>query len=132
MFKALTGGDLERVVYGKPELATYKYADEVIKQWMNEIHNEQVVPEHIYMVGDNPQSDICGGNMYGWNTCLVRTGVFQGGDNDEENPANFGVFPTVLDAVKAAVNKELGNEFQFSFNYNINPLNQPGGVSAVE
>jgi HAD superfamily hydrolase (TIGR01456 family) len=132
MFKALTGGDLERVVYGKPELATYKYADEVIKQWMNEIHNEHIIPEHIYMIGDNPQSDICGGNMYGWNTCLVRTGVFQGGDNDEENPANFGVFPTVLDAVKAAVNKELGNEFQFSFNYNINPLNQPGGVSAVE
>lgn len=30
MYKALTGVDLERVVYGKPELATYKYADKVI------------------------------------------------------------------------------------------------------
>ena len=27
MYKALTGEELERVVYGKPELATYKYAD---------------------------------------------------------------------------------------------------------
>jgi ribonucleotide monophosphatase NagD (HAD superfamily) len=50
------------------------------------------------MVGDNNSaSDIIGGNMYGGNTCLVRTGVFQGkpGENDPRNPANFGVFDNV-------------------------------------
>ncbi|PYI18608.1 phosphatidyl synthase [Aspergillus japonicus CBS 114.51] len=131
-YKALTGVDLERVVYGKPERATYTYADEVLKSWMEEIHNENKLPENIYMVGDNPASDICGGNMHGWNTCLVRTGVFQGGDNDDNNPANFGVFPNVLEAVKAAVRKELGQEFKFKWNPKVNPVLHSENASAVE
>ncbi|PGH11653.1 TIGR01456 family HAD hydrolase [Polytolypa hystricis UAMH7299] len=131
MYKALTGADLERVIYGKPETATYKYADEVIKSWMKEIHNEHTLPENIYMIGDNPQSDIIGGNMYGWNTCLVRTGVFQGGENDEQNPANFGVFNNVLGAVQAAVRKELGKEFKLKWSDKANPVKHAEGVSAV-
>jgi HAD superfamily hydrolase (TIGR01456 family) len=131
MYKSLTGVELERVVYGKPELATYKYADEVIASWMETIHNEEKLPAHIYMIGDNPASDIIGGNMYGWNTCLVRTGVFQGGDNDENNPASFGVFKNVLDAVQTAMKKELGEDFKFKFDEGINPVNQEGGVSAI-
>jgi len=51
MYKALTGVDLERVVYGKPELATYKYADEVMASWMDALHGEERVPENIYMIG---------------------------------------------------------------------------------
>ncbi|KAF1947800.1 phosphatidyl synthase-like protein [Clathrospora elynae] len=130
MYKSLTGVELERVVYGKPELATYKYADEVISSWMETIHNDEKLPANIYMIGDNPASDIIGGNMYGWNTCLVRTGVFQGGDNDEENPASFGVFANVLDAVKTAMKKELGQDFNFEFNEKINPVHGKG--SAIE
>ena len=123
MYRALTGVDLERVVYGKPELATYKYADEVMSSWMEQLHGEEKLPENIYMVGDNPASDIIGGNMYGWNTCLVRTGVFQGGDNDENNPANFGVFPNVLDAVQTALKKQLGDDFKMHFDEDgINPV----------
>ncbi|KAJ4377875.1 hypothetical protein N0V83_000705 [Neocucurbitaria cava] len=132
MYKSLTGEDLERVVYGKPELATYKYADEVISSWMETIHNDEKLPKNIYMIGDNPASDIIGGNMYGWNTCLVRTGVFQGGDNDEENPASFGVFVNVLEAVKTAIKKELGVDFKFNFNEAINPVTHGNGVSAIE
>ncbi|KAF2263720.1 HAD-superfamily hydrolase [Lojkania enalia] len=132
MYKALTGADLERVVYGKPELATYKYADEVIASWMEQIHNDERLPSNIYMIGDNPASDIIGGNMYGWNTCLVRTGVFQGGDNDEENPASFGVFRNVLDAVQTAIRKELGEDFKFGFDESINPVLNGNGISAVE
>lgn len=133
-YKALTGVDLERVVYGKPELATYKYADEVMASWVEQLHGEKKLPEHIYMVGDNPASDIIGGNMYGWNTCLVRTGVFQSkeGENDPNNPASFGVFPNVLEAVKAAVRKELGDDFEFRWNPKINPVLHGEGVSAVE
>ncbi|KAK8122700.1 CDP-alcohol phosphatidyltransferase [Apiospora sp. TS-2023a] len=122
MYRAITGVDLERVVYGKPELATYKYADEVITSWMEQLHGEEKLPENVYMVGDNPASDIVGGNLYGWNTCLVRTGVFQGGDNDETNPANFGVFPNVLEAVKTALRKQLGEDFKFEFDETINPI----------
>lgn len=134
MYKAITGVDLERVVYGKPELATYKYADEVMRGWMEQIHNESRLPDNVYMVGDNPASDIIGGNMYGWNTCLVRTGVFQGkeGENDPNSPANFGVFDNVLEAVKAAVRKELGEDFKFKWNPKVNPVLHGEGMSAVE
>ncbi|KAI1258810.1 HAD-superfamily hydrolase [Xylariaceae sp. FL1019] len=122
MYKTMTGVELERVVYGKPELATYKYADEVMTSWMEQLHGEEKLPENIYMVGDNPASDIIGGNMYGWNTCLVRTGVFQGGDNDENNPANFGVFPNVLEAVQTALRKQLGDDFKMNFDETMNPV----------
>ena len=132
MYKSLTGVDLERTVYGKPELATYKYADEVIASWMETIHNDERLPSNIYMIGDNPASDIIGGNMYGWNTCLVRTGVFQGGENDEENPASFGVFVNVLAAVQTAIKKELGQDFKFEFNEKINPVLHDNRTSAIE
>jgi len=131
MYKALTGVDLERVVYGKPELATYKYADEVMASWMENLHGEERVPGNIYMIGDNPASDIVGGNMYGWNTCLVRTGVFQGGENDEENPANFGVFANVWEAVTTACKKQLGDDFKFTWDNRVNPVLH-GRASAVE
>jgi len=132
MYKALTGEELERVVYGKPEMATYKYADEVMASWMEKLHGEEKLPKNIYMIGDNPASDIIGGNLYGWNTCLVRTGVFQGGDNDENNPANFGVFKNVLEAIKTAIRKELGQEFKFEWNdAKINPLLAGNGAAAV-
>ncbi|KAL2120153.1 hypothetical protein VTJ04DRAFT_4179 [Mycothermus thermophilus] len=133
MYKALTGVELERVVYGKPELATYKYADEVIAAWMDSLHGEERVPDNIYMIGDNPASDIVGGNMYGWNTCLVRTGVFQGGENDEENPASFGVFPNVWEAVTAACRKELGDDFVFKWEEKkVNPVLSRHAASEIE
>lgn len=133
MYKALTGVELERVVYGKPELATYKYADEVIASWMEELHGEERVPQNVYMIGDNPASDIVGGNMYGWNTCLVRTGVFQGGENDEENPANFGVFKNVWEAVTTACKKELGEDFVFKWDDKVvNPVLRDSAGSAIE
>ncbi|KAK4041586.1 hypothetical protein C8A01DRAFT_34311 [Parachaetomium inaequale] len=36
------------VVYGRPELATYKYADEVIASWMDLLHGEEHVPDHVF------------------------------------------------------------------------------------
>jgi HAD superfamily hydrolase (TIGR01456 family) len=132
IYKSLTGQELERVVYGKPELATYKYADEIMASWMETIHNEERLPEHIYMIGDNPQSDIVGGNMYGWNTCLVRTGVYQGEGNDKENPASFGVFKNVLEAVQTAIRKELGEDFNFSWSDNMNPVTGDASAPAIE
>lgn len=132
IYKSITGVELERVVYGKPELATYKYADEVMTSWMETIHNEERLPKNIYMIGDNPASDITGGNMYGWNTCLVRTGVYQGEGNDKENPASFGVFTNVLEAVKTALKKELGEDFKFNWSDSMNPVTASHSISAVE
>jgi len=50
MYKVLTGVNLERVIYGKPELATYKYAEEVIARWMEQIHTDERLPSNIYMI----------------------------------------------------------------------------------
>lgn len=44
------------------------------------------------MIGDNPKSDIAGGNAAGMNTVLVRTGVFESAaKNDKEHPATHVV-----------------------------------------
>ncbi len=59
--------------------------------------------DHIFMVGDNPASDIRGANAAKapWHSILVRTGVFQGEgekSNDRKDPAQF-VVPSVVEAV---------------------------------
>jgi HAD superfamily hydrolase (TIGR01456 family) len=131
MYKAITGVELERTIYGKPERATYTYADEVLSNWMEEIHATNTLPENVYMVGDNPQSDIIGGNLYGWQTCLVKTGVHTGDKNDEQNPASMGLFDNVLHAVITCMRKELGEDFKFSFDVS-NPVLAEEVGSAIE
>ncbi|KAI9813099.1 MAG: hypothetical protein M1827_004319 [Pycnora praestabilis] len=131
-YKAITGVELERAVYGKPEQATYKSPDEVVSSWMEQIHKDEKLPKHVYMNGDNPASDIVGGNTYGGNTCLVRTGVYQGAGNDKENPASFGVFENVLAAVKTAIRKGLGDDFHFEWGDKIYPVTSSQVISAME
>jgi HAD superfamily hydrolase (TIGR01456 family) len=133
MYKAMTGRELARTVYGKPERATYTYADSVLSSWMAEVHSENVLPRNIYMVGDNPQADIAGGNAYGWNTCLVRTGVHTADHNDVENPATMGLFENVLHAVVTCMRRELGHDFKFEFDLEANNSTPPDApVSAAE
>ena len=58
-----------------------------------------------YMIGDNPKSDISGGNRKGMTTILVKTGVFDPTaetsieGNDREHPATH-----VVEDFEAAVN----------------------------
>ncbi|KAI5481399.1 cardiolipin synthase [Pseudohyphozyma bogoriensis] len=58
-----------------------------------------------YMVGDNPRSDIAGANAFGWESILVRTGVFRGPAEDAEHKPTV-VLPNVLDGVKWALERE--------------------------
>ena len=56
------------------------------------------------MIGDNPKSDIAGGNASGFKTILVKTGVFRPdaatseNGNDRQNPATY-----VVEDFKAAI-----------------------------
>lgn len=84
------------------------------------------------MICDNPQSVIIGSNMYGRNTCLVRTGVYQGEGNDKQNPASFDVFNNVLEALHTALRKELGQDFKFNWSDSMNPITGSHSVSAIE
>lgn len=62
---------------------------------------------NIYMIGDNPESDIAGGNGVGWITILVRSGVFKPTNqtsfdgNDKKNPATHVVenFKEAIDLI---------------------------------
>jgi ribonucleotide monophosphatase NagD (HAD superfamily) len=43
------------------------------------------------MIGDNPEGDIEGANRKGWNSILVRTGLFTEGENHSDHPAKYVV-----------------------------------------
>ena len=79
---------LEIFQYGKPYKLTYDFVKKHIKY---HAENNNIEITNFYMIGDNPRSDIKGGNDNGFTTFLVRTGVFQGEKNDKTNPANYVV-----------------------------------------
>jgi ribonucleotide monophosphatase NagD (HAD superfamily) len=84
---------------GKPYPIQYEYAEELFRK--SAIAHGVPPPTHCFGIGDNPKSDIRGANNAGshWRSILVRTGVFQGGDNDEDDPADF-VVADVLEAIQ--------------------------------
>jgi HAD superfamily hydrolase (TIGR01456 family) len=92
--KSVLGFHPKITFYGKPEVTTFKYTEQLVKErWNNfEISN-------YYMIGDNPETDIKGANNVNWISILVRTGVFKGKENDEINPAKY-VVDDFMEAVK--------------------------------
>ncbi|KAI9833340.1 MAG: hypothetical protein M1819_003735 [Sarea resinae] len=93
VWAAVTGGprvgvELQKEVIGKPFQGTYEFAEKRLNS-----HRERLLRspaagplKRVYMIGDNPESDIRGGNQYNspfgseWYSVLVRSGVFQGGE----------------------------------------------------
>ncbi|KJA20792.1 hypothetical protein HYPSUDRAFT_42887 [Hypholoma sublateritium FD-334 SS-4] len=76
VFKALTGAEYPHVQYGKPSTETYRYASEVLQGWIHTLYGPGNDAPHLYMVGDNPESDIAGANAAKWSSILVNTGVY--------------------------------------------------------
>ena len=99
-YKEIKGDDLEITLHGKPYEATFTCAKEKLETTAGD------ALDRIYMVGDNPLSDIMGANTAGgaWESVLVRTGCFKGEDNDTDNPAKY-VFDNVQEAVEALLKK---------------------------
>jgi len=93
-------------VFGKPNPEPYKLADAVLAEQAHRLG--LTAPESIYMVGDNPASDIAGACNTGrpWRSILVRTGVFQGGPggNSTQHPADL-VVEDVEQAVLAGLHR---------------------------
>ncbi|OJA10508.1 hypothetical protein AZE42_01703 [Rhizopogon vesiculosus] len=69
--QALTGSTYPHTQIGKPTEATYKFAEMMLKR-----HLLGVSTPSLYMIGDNPESDIAGANAAGWKSILVRSGVY--------------------------------------------------------
>ncbi|TFK74535.1 HAD-superfamily hydrolase [Pluteus cervinus] len=100
VFKALTGNEYPYVQLGKPTKVTYDYAKAVLEQLGGGAKKTNSIdkPPRMYMIGDNPESDIAGANAAGWNSILVKTGVW----DPERGPPTHP--PThIADDVKAAV-----------------------------
>lgn len=122
LYSALNDGlPLTDYAIGKPTKLTYDFAHQVLIDWYGKLINnetsslEQRLPtlglapekspfQHVYMVGDNPASDIIGAQNYGWNSCLVRTGVYQDGTPLGEVKPTM-IVNNVYDAVRRVVDQ---------------------------
>ena len=60
---------------------SFEYAKKVLDQQAKEFGVEI---DKYYMIGDNPTGDIYGANLMGWESVLVKTGVFKSGDKLKE------------------------------------------------
>ncbi|QRV94025.1 haloacid dehalogenase-like hydrolase domain protein [Ceratobasidium sp. AG-Ba] len=110
IFEAQFGKKYPFIRYGKPHKSTYDFAKSVLREQLAEIEGTSpgsIDMPKIYMVGDNPESDIAGANGAGWESVLVHTGVY--------NP-HLGIPPThtpthqagnVAEAVEWALQREL-------------------------
>ena len=78
-FEKYNGYPLEITKPGKPTKETSEYAENQLEVLAKEM---DVEISEIYMIGDNPASDIQGANVVGWNSILVETGVYRP-DNEE-------------------------------------------------
>lgn len=122
IYEKINGKKLEQLTLGKPEKVCYDYAHHILIDWRNVLLGKKspgnlCLPKlndapinspfkKVYMVGDNPESDITGGNNYNWGTILVKTGVYQEGDfelNPEISRPSLGVFANVKEGVMAAL-----------------------------
>lgn len=123
LYKELNNGnELNDTVYGKPQIESYAFADKVLIDYWRKLNNLKSIGseltflqsysneyfDNVVMVGDNPKSDIAGGNNFGWETALVKTGVYKDGDFEiDRNLAKptLGVFNDVYDAVMQSIEK---------------------------
>ena len=101
-----SGAKLERTAIGKPTQATFEFSENRLRAnrkvlWGQVGLNDPL--RRVYMVGDNPESDIRGANEYSsphgsrWTSILVRTGVWRGVGGPTYRPH------VVLDDVRRAV-----------------------------
>lgn len=119
--------EMDSLILGKPYAIQYDYAKKALAKWHVEltskhgnghVHSSGAFAQEInnptnlqfnriYMVGDNPASDIKGANDNGWESMLVRTGVY----NNEPLGSlvalpSAGVHDDVLEAVKYGLNQK--------------------------
>ena len=73
--KEAFGYTLEVTQYGKPERKTFEYAKALLLAQAAALNVEI---DNFFMIGDNPRGGIAGATRMGWQSILVRTGVYQG------------------------------------------------------
>jgi HAD superfamily hydrolase (TIGR01456 family) len=113
VWAAVTGGpregvDLQKTVIGKPFKETYDFAERMLIQYREHLFTSEGQPvplRRVYMIGDNPESDIRGANTFQsphgteWISLLTRTGVYK----DRAGKVPSWQPREIVDDVKAAV-----------------------------
>jgi HAD superfamily hydrolase (TIGR01456 family) len=101
-------------VVGKPTEETYVYGENALMGWDRVVNGEEGEIRTVYMVGDNPESDIQGANRfrsrYGakWKSILVESGVHVADNEPAHKP--HAVVKGVQEAVEWALKDSgLGN-----------------------
>ncbi len=107
LWDATTGGaKLTKTLFGKPTQATYEYSENRLRAVRKALWGQVGLNDplkKVYMIGDNPESDIRGANNYQsphgsrWTSILVRTGVYRGVREPSCQP------DIILDDVRRAV-----------------------------
>ncbi|EJT73510.1 cat eye syndrome critical region protein 5 [Gaeumannomyces tritici R3-111a-1] len=109
-------GRLRRTVIGKPFAETYAYAERVLSKHREEVrrragHGGKAGLSSVYMIGDNPESDIAGANEFkseegaDWCSVLVRTGVWHPDRGEMKHQPRVIVYD-VAAAVRWALQRE--------------------------
>ena len=91
VWTAITGGEkagviLNKIMIGKPFQKTFDFAEQRLLAHREGLHGTGHQLQDVYMIGDNPESDILGANRYRsprdvrWHSILVRTGVYESGE----------------------------------------------------
>lgn len=104
------------ITSGKPTETTYEYAENAIENHRRRLNPDIHIPDlrTIYMVGDNPMSDICGANAANetsymtWRSVLVESGVYKMGTVPEHQPT--ATKADVWEAVDWIMKQEMGKE----------------------
>ncbi len=111
LWNEVTGGaKLTSTTIGKPTQATYEYAETLLRGRRKRLWGQVGLNDplrEVFMVGDNPESDIRGANEYRsphgsvWTSILVKTGVWREGKEPSYKPDI--IRENVLEAVEWAV-----------------------------
>lgn len=109
---------VETIAFGKPQIGTFEFATRLLQQWRKDEYHINAPPETVYFVGDTPESDIRGTNLFNekskneWYSILVRTGVYQEGTEPAYKPRI--TVDNVLDAVNHGIRREFTKKLKKS------------------
>ncbi|KAI0744857.1 HAD hydrolase [Earliella scabrosa] len=110
VYQALVGKPYPVIQYGKPTKATYMFAEKVLRDRLEELAGGRVeTMPTVYMVGDNPESDIAGANTAGWPSVLVKTGVYDPARGPPTHTPTY-IAEDVEEAVRWAIEREMGRK----------------------
>jgi len=104
------GATLHKTIMGKPHQPTFEFAEKKLRAYRKGLVGQVGLNDpmrRVYMIGDNPESDIRGANGYQsphgsqWKSILVKTGVYKDGTVPSTKPTV--IVDDVQDAVRWAV-----------------------------